>query len=311
VVHSKQKDKMENYHIPVLLHESIERLDIQPNGVYVDVTFGGGGHSREILKRMENGRLFGFDQDIDSKVNSPEDERFTFIHGNFRFLRNFLRYYGVEQVDGIIADLGVSWHQFDTAERGFSFRFEGELDMRMNQNSALSAKTVLNTYTELALSKLFRTYGEIQNTYKLVQSIVNYRMGGEIKTIEQFLEIISACVPKHQEHKYLAQVFQSLRIEVNKEMESLQRFLLQTVDTIRPDGRLSVITYHSLEDRLVKNFMKTGKFEGEAESDIYGNRNTPFEPVNRKVIIPEETEIQNNSRARSAKLRIAKRRKND
>ena len=293
------------YHIPVLLHESVQGLHINPEGDYVDVTFGGGGHSREIFKNQTTGRLFGFDQDEDAVANSIADERFFFIRHNFRYMRNFLKYYKVEKVDGILADLGVSSHDFDVAGRGFSFRFDGDLDMRMNRDSGKTAADVVNNYPEKDLLRVLKEYGEIQNASRLTREIVKARTSGKIKTIGDFKKVIAACIPPAQESKYLAKVFQALRIETNKEMEALEDFLEQTVDLLKPGGRLVVITYHSLEDRMVKNFMKAGNISGEQEKDFYGNVNTPFELINRSVIVPDEDEIKRNPRARSAKLRIA------
>lgn len=293
------------YHIPVLLHESVQGLLVNPKGDYVDVTYGGGGHSREIFRKLTTGRLFGFDQDEDAAANGIADDRFFFIRHNFKYIRNFLKYYEVEQVDGILADLGVSSHDFDVADRGFSFRFEGNLDMRMNRDSEKTAADVVNEYSENELLRIFREYGEIQNAFKLTREIVHSRSVKKIKTIGEFKEVISRCVPPAQESKYLAKVFQALRIETNKELEVLENFLEQTMDLLKPGGRLVVITYHSLEDRLVKNFMKSGNFAGTQEKDFYGNVNTPFELINRKVIVPDDQEIERNPRARSAKLRIA------
>lgn len=293
------------YHIPVLLNESIEGLNIQPDGEYVDVTFGGGGHSREILKNIESGRLFGFDQDEDAAANAFDDSRFVFVRHNFRYIRNFLRYHGVEQVDGILADLGVSSHDFDVAERGFSFRFSGALDMRMNRDAKLTAADIVNTYDEARLIQVFREYGEVNNAYRLVKQILAARQQKPVRTIDQFKEIIAPCVPKRTESKYLAKVFQALRIETNGELDVLKDFLEQSAELLKPGGRLVVITYHSLEDRLVKNFIKAGNFEGKQEKDFYGNVSSVLQAVNRKVIVPTEEEIERNPRARSAKLRIA------
>jgi 16S rRNA (cytosine1402-N4)-methyltransferase len=293
------------YHIPALLNECIEGLNIRKNGDYVDVTFGGGGHSREILKKLSKGRLFAFDQDEDAVVNIPNDPRFHFIRHNFRYLRNFLRYFGVEQVDGILADLGVSFHDFDIAERGFSFRFSGDLDMRMNRNSKKTAATIINGYEEDELIRIFREYGEIDNARRLVKELVAARQNTAIQTTDQFKEIIAGCVPKKNEAKYLAKVFQALRIETNGELEALKEFLTQSVGLLKPGGRLVVITYHSLEDRLVKNFIRTGNFEGIQEKDFYGHVTSILTVVNRKVIVPDEEETEGNPRARSAKLRIA------
>jgi 16S rRNA (cytosine1402-N4)-methyltransferase len=293
------------YHVPVLLTESVDGLEIKANGDYVDVTFGGGGHSREIFSRLKTGRLFAFDQDEDAAANVINDERFYFIRHNFKYIRNFLRYYNVEQVDGILADLGVSSHDFDVAERGFSFRFDGDLDMRMNRDASQNAADIINTFTEDQLRSIFREYGEIDNAGRLAKQLISARNVAPIKTIEQFKEAISPCVPRLQESKYLAKVFQALRIETNKEMDVLREFLEQSIQLLKPGGRLVVITYHSLEDRMVKNFIKSGDISGKQEKDFYGNVESPLEPVNRKVIVPSDEEIERNPRARSAKLRIA------
>jgi len=293
------------YHIPVLLTESVDGLEIKANGDYVDVTFGGGGHSREIFGRLKSGRLFAFDQDEDVAANIIHDERFFFIRHNFKYIRNFLKYYKVDQVDGILADLGVSSHDFDVAERGFSFRFDGDLDMRMNRNASQSAADIVNTFTEDQLRTVFREYGEIDNAGRLARQLVQARGASPIKTITQFKEAIAPCVSKLQESKYLAKVFQALRIETNKEMDVLHEFLEQSIQLLKPGGRLVVITYHSLEDRMVKNFIKSGDFSGKQEKDFFGNVDSPLIAVNRKVIVPSEEEIERNPRARSAKLRIA------
>ncbi|MFP4023762.1 MAG: 16S rRNA (cytosine(1402)-N(4))-methyltransferase RsmH [Thiohalospira sp.] len=293
------------YHTPVLLKESIEGLQIKPQGIYVDVTFGGGGHSREILKKLNKGKLVAFDQDDDALQNLIDDNRFIFVNHNFRFLKNFLKYHGFEMVDGILADLGVSSHHFDQPERGFSFRHDGELDMRMNRSAKVSAKDIINQYPEQELAKIFWEYGELKNSHKLAKIIIEKRADKEINSIKSFTNLLMPFIPTHAEHKFLAKIFQALRIEVNREMEFLKEMLLQTAEVIKPGGRLAVITYHSLEDRLVKNFIKNGKFEGEAEKDLYGKISVPFKAVNRKVIVPDEKEIAENNRARSAKLRIA------
>jgi len=293
------------YHVPVLLTESVDGLEIKANGDYVDVTFGGGGHSREIFSRLKTGRLFAFDQDEDAAANVIHDERFYFIRHNFKYIRNFLKFYEVEQVDGILADLGVSSHDFDVAERGFSFRFDGDLDMRMNRDSSQSAADIVNTFNEDQLRTMFREYGEIDNAGRLAKQLVSARNAKPVKTIEQFKEAIAPCVPKFQESKYLAKVFQALRIETNKEMDVLHEFLEQSIQLLRPGGRLVVITYHSLEDRMVKNFIKSGDFSGKQEKDFFGNVESPLVAINRKVIVPDEAEIERNPRARSAKLRIA------
>lgn len=295
------------YHKPVLLTESTNLLITNPGGVYVDVTFGGGGHSAEILKRLNSeGRLIAFDQDSDAIMNEIDDKRFTLINQNFRFLKNFLRLYNSIPVDGILADLGISSYQIDNPERGFSFRFDSELDLRMNKKQSVTAKTVLNSYTENQLFELFKNYGEIANAKKLSRVIIEARSSKEITTTSQLLEIISSCViDKRQENKYSAKVFQALRIEVNQEIEALKEMLVQSVDCLKKGGRIAVISYHSLEDRLVKNFFRSGNFEGIQEKDFYGNVNTPFLLVSRKPILPGEAEIKENNRSRSAKLRIA------
>lgn len=293
------------YHTPVLLKESVDGLHIKPDGIYVDVTFGGGGHSREIIKNIKSGKLVAFDQDDDAMPNLIDDKQFVFVNHNFRFLKNFLKYHKIEKIDGLLADLGVSSHHFDDPDRGFSFRFEGDLDMRMNQSAKLSAKEVVNDYEEEKLARIFWEYGELKNSRKLARAIVGERGNRKLETIKDFTEIIMPYLPKHAEHKFLAKVFQALRIEVNREMEFLKEMLLQTKEVIKPGGRLVVITYHSLEDRIVKNFIRDGKFEGEVKKDFYGNKEVPFKAVNRKVIIPNEKEIEENNRARSAKLRIA------
>ncbi len=294
------------YHVPVMLQECIDALAIDPNGTYVDVTFGGGGHSKEILKHLgENGRLYAFDQDPDAVKNALDDPRFKLIHQNFKFLKNYLRLEGVKQVDGILADLGVSSHQFDAADRGFSIRFDADLDMRMDQVSDLDAKKLLNTYPEEELHRIFGMYGEIQNAKSLAKVIVTARLNQEIQTVAELKQVIQKLVPKGKEHKYHAQVFQALRIEVNKELEALQEFLLQTEAVLKPNGRLVVMSYHSLEDRLVKNFMAKGKFKGEVEKDFFGNEIKPFKVISRKAIVANAEELARNNRARSAKLRIA------
>lgn len=295
------------YHTPVLLKESVNGLQIKPDGVYVDVTFGGGGHSREIIKNIINGKLVAFDQDDDAMPNLTDDERFVFVNHNFRFLKNFLKYHKIEMIDGLLADLGVSSHHFDDPGRGFSFRFEGELDMRMNQSAKVSAKNVVNEYREEDLAKIFWEYGELKNSRKLAKAIIEQRGNKTLETIKDFTELLIPYLPKHAEHKFLAKVFQALRIEVNREIEFLKEMLLQTIDLIKPGGRLVIITYHSLEDRIVKNFIRNGQFEGEVEKDFFGNKEVPFKAVNRKVIVPDEREIKENNRARSAKLRIAER----
>ncbi|WP_312135511.1 16S rRNA (cytosine(1402)-N(4))-methyltransferase RsmH [Sphingobacterium sp.] len=294
------------YHVPVMLQECIDALAIKPDGIYVDVTFGGGGHSKEILKHLgPKGRLIAFDQDPDAVKNALDDPRFTLIHQNFRFLKNYLRLEGVRSVDGILADLGVSSHQFDDADRGFSIRFDADLDMRMDQVSDLDARKVLRTYAEEDLHRIFGMYGEIINAKTLAKTIVTARLNQEINTVAELKEAIKKLVPKGKEHKYHAQVFQALRIEVNKELEALQEFLEQTVGVLKESGRLVVMSYHSLEDRLVKNFMVKGKFKGEVEKDFFGNEIKPFKVISRKAIVANGEELARNNRARSAKLRIA------
>lgn len=296
-----------SYHIPVLLHAAISGLNIQPTGIYVDATFGGGGHSREILKHLNGGKLFGFDQDPDAQANVPEDDQFTFVEQNFRYMTNFLRFYGINKVDGILADLGVSSHQFDKAERGFSLRFDAELDMRMNPQAVLSAHTVVNEYEEARLTQVLRTYGEVDHPHRLSRKIIQSRQDQPIKTTGQLINLIDQVFPPHKRKQNYPKVFQAIRIEVNQELEVLKELLLSTTDLIKPGGRLVVISYHSLEDRLVKNFFRTGNLEGKQEKDFYGNLITPWKEITRKPMIPDEDEIQSNPRARSAKLRIAER----
>lgn len=294
------------YHVPVLLQESVDAMNIRPDGTYVDVTFGGGGHSREILSRLsKGGRLLGFDQDEDAERNIVNDPHFIFVRSNFRYLNNFLRYHDIEKVDAILADLGVSSHHFDDSERGFSFRFDGKLDMRMNKRAGLTAADVVNTYEEERLADIFYLYGELKNSRKLASVIVKVRGSKRIETIEEFLEVIKPLFGREREKKELAKVFQALRIEVNQEMEALKEMLMAATEALKPGGRLVVITYHSLEDRMVKNIMKTGNVEGKSEQDFFGNLQTPFRLVNNKVIVPDDEEIERNPRSRSAKLRIA------
>lgn len=299
---------IEEYHIPVLLKESVDGMNIQPNSICVDVTFGGGGHSKEILSRLgKDGKLFSFDQDKDAIANSPKDERFTFVRSNFRYINNFITYYEVEKIDALLADLGVSSHHFDAADRGFSFRFEESLlDMRMNQKSKKDAATILNSYSEEKLADVFYLYGEIRQARKLASIIVKQRSIKPFRIVSDLLELVAPMAGKGpKEKQFLAQVFQALRIEVNEEMDALKDMLSQALDLLKPGGRISVISYHSLEDRLVKNFFKTGNFEGKMVKDFYGNIETPFRLVNNKVIVPNDAEIERNPRARSAKLRIA------
>lgn len=293
------------YHIPVLLQQSIDGLNLKPNGIYVDATFGGGGHARAILDQLEDGRLFAFDQDKDAQANALDDERFVLINQNFRYLKNFLRLHKVTKVDGIIADLGVSSHQFDKAERGFSTRFDGPLDMRMTQFQSKSASDVVNEYPEEDLQKLFREYGEIKNSRCTAKVIVEERQVNPIKTTGRLANVVEKCFPPTKRNKFLAMVFQALRIEVNDELTALKELLTQTGDVIETGGRLVVISYHSLEDRPVKNFIRTGNFDGNLEKDFFGNPITVFKAINTRPIIATEEEINNNSRARSAKLRIA------
>jgi 16S rRNA (cytosine1402-N4)-methyltransferase len=294
------------YHVPVLLKASVDGMNIHPDGTYVDVTFGGGGHSREILSRLgKKGTLLGFDQDEDAERNIMNNPQFIFVRSNFRYLHNFLRYHNIEQIDAILADLGVSSHHFDDSERGFSFRFEGNLDMRMNKRAGMTAADVINNYDEERLANLFYLYGELKNSRKLASIIVKARNEREITTISDLLDIIKPLFGREREKKELAKVFQALRIEVNQEMEALKEMLYAATEALKPGGRLVVITYHSLEDRMVKNIIKTGNVEGKAEKDFFGNLQTPFRQVNNKVIVPDEAELAQNPRSRSAKLRIA------
>ena len=299
---------MDEYHVPVLLEESIEGLNIQPGGTYVDVTYGGGGHSAKILEKLGDGKLIAFDQDIDVVSNLPDDDRLIFVQHNFKYVRHFLSYYQIDKVDGILADLGVSSHDFDVPDRGFSFRFEGNLDMRMNQSAVLDASKVVNEYDEAHLWTLFQDFGEIKNWRHLVSLITTARLSEPITSTSQFLKIIAPCVPVKIEKKYLAMVFQALRIEVNNEIGVLSDFLESTTELLKPGGRLVVLSYHSLEDRIVKNFMRSGRIDGVQENDFFGNRSSPFELINRKIITPGEKEIAINPRARSGKLRIAEKR---
>ncbi len=295
------------YHVPVLLNESIESLDIRPQGTYVDVTFGGGGHSRAILECLsDRGRLIAFDQDADARANRPQDDRLLFVESNFRFLRTWLRYYAIDAVDGILADLGVSSHHFDSEQRGFSFRFDGPLDMRMNQRAHMTAADVVNRYEPAALMTLFRNYGELEAPHRIAQCIERARTEAPITTIGALIEAVAPVTPRGGESKFLAKLFQALRIEVNGEMEALKMMLEQTRKVLRPGGRLVVITYHSLEDRLVKNFMRSGNFEGRAEQDFFGRVQTPFEVLTRKAVVPTPAEIERNPRSRSAKMRVCR-----
>ena len=293
------------YHKPVLLHPSVDGLVINPDGVYVDATFGGGGHSREILSRLKSGKLYGFDQDVDAKQNVLNDERFVFVQHNFQYVKNFMEYYGEASVDGVLADLGVSSHEFDVASRGFSFRFEGDLDMRMNQSATYSAYDVVNTFDEEQLVRMFSLYGELKNARRTATSIIDARNSKVIKTTTDLCEVVAPLVSDKVVNKYLAKVFQSIRIEVNQEIEVLKSFLTAATDVLKPGGRLVVISYHSLEDRLVKNLMLKGNFEGKQEQDFYGNVQSVYKVIGKKQNVPDADEIKENSRARSARLRIA------
>ena len=298
------------YHVPVLLKESVDGLNIGKGGNFVDVTFGGGGHSREIYSRLDkNGHLYSFDQDADAEKNAEgfDADKFTFVRSNFRFLKNFLRYYGVEHIDGLLADLGVSSHHFDDSTRGFSFRFEGKLDMRMNQRAGMTAADVVNTYEESKLADVFYLYGELKQSRKIAAAIAKARQEKPIETIEDLMEVSKALFRNDREKKDMAKLFQALRIEVNHEMDALKEMLKSATEMLRPGGRLVVITYHSLEDRIVKNLMKTGNVEGKEDKDFFGKVNTPYKLVNRQVIVPTDEEMARNPRSRSAKLRIAER----
>ena len=296
-----------DYHIPVLLNESIEGLAIKPDGVYVDVTFGGGGHSRAILEKLSNGKLVAFDQDVDAVSNVVVDDRLIFVQHNFKYLKNFLEYYNIDKVDGVLADLGVSSHDFDVPERGFSFRFDGGLDMRMNQTGDLTAAKVVNEYAESDLLRIFREFGELKNARKVASVVVAARSQKIISTTVELCDLLRPLVPEKVSNKFFAQVFQALRIEVNRELDVLKDLLSDVYDVLKPGGRLVVISYHSLEDRLVKNMIQKGGFGGDVEKDFYGNANMKFKPVGKKMILPTTNEIEENSRARSAKLRIAER----
>ncbi len=299
-------EKNNVYHIPVLLKETVDGLNINPDGVYVDVTFGGGGHSREILSRLSSkGHLYSFDQDEDAEQNIINDKRFTFVRSNFRYLKNWMRYYDIEQIDGVLADLGVSSHHFDAQERGFSFRFDAALDMRMNQRAQRTAADILNEYSESQLADLFYLYGELRNARKIAAAIIKNRNNGRIETTGDLMNIIKVFFERDREKKELAKVFQALRIEVNQEMQALKEMLAASAGLLKPGGRLSVLTYHSLEDRMVKNLIKTGNVEGHVEKDFFGNTNAPLKMVNNKVITASEEEQTRNPRSRSAKLRIA------
>ena len=293
------------YHNPVLLQESVNGLNIKPDGIYVDLTFGGGGHSKEILKQLTTGKLLGFDQDLDATKNIINNENFIFVHSNFKYLKNYLKYHGYTKVDGILADLGISSHHINMPERGFSFRFDAPLDMRMNQDSKLSAYNVINDYDEEILYKIFREYGEIKSVGRLVKFIIENRASRNINTTFELIEIITDLAPKNKEHKFFAQVFQAIRIEVNAEIKALEQMLEQSAEVLKPGGRLSIISYHSLEDKLVKKLIKSGNTKGEIVKDNFGNFEKYFIPINKKIITPSEEEIKINNRARSAKLRIA------
>ena len=298
----------ETYHVPVLLQESVDGLDIKPDGIYVDVTFGGGGHSREILSRIgKNGHLYSFDQDEDAEKNILNDNRFTFVRSNFRYLRNWMRYYGVDHIDGLLADLGVSSHHFDDETRGFSFRFDAPLDMRMNKRSGMTAAEILNNYDEEQLADIFYIYGELKNGRKVASAIIKARSSKTIETTGDLMQITESLFPREREKKETAKLFQALRIEVNHEMEALKEMLYGAQEVLREGGRLSVITYHSLEDRIVKNFMKAGNAEGKVNQDFFGRTVAPFRQISNKVIVPSEEEQLRNPRSRSAKLRIAER----
>jgi 16S rRNA (cytosine1402-N4)-methyltransferase len=293
------------YHVPALLDESIKGLNIRSDGIYVDVTFGGGGHSLEILKRLKKGKLIAFDQDEDAMQNVPNDKRLIFLNQNFRFLKNNLKFNGIDSIDGLIADLGVSFHQFDEPERGFTFRQDVQLDMRMNKKGSVTAASLLKTLDEASLAKVLYDFGELVNSRRIAREIVTARAVKPLTTVNDMINAIGKLAPPRQEHKFYARVFQALRIAVNHEIEYLKEMLEQALDLLKKDGRLVVITYHSLEDRVVKNFMRTGNFEGEEKKDFYGNLITPFRIINKKGIVPEEIEIEDNKRARSARLRIA------
>jgi len=297
----------DEYHIPVLLRAAVDGLVQNSNGIYVDVTFGGGGHSKEILSRLKNGKLIGFDQDLDAEQNSIEDDRFVFVAQNFEFLKNNLRMLRQTPVDGVLADLGVSSYQFNTPDRGFSYRFDGKLDMRMNANSTIDAEKIINQYEEEDLVRIFKDYGELRESKRLARRIIDRRQIGRIQTINDLLEIVSGLVQRNKTNQFLSKIFQAIRIEVNEEIEVLKKLLEQGMEVIKPGGRFVIITYHSLEDRLVKNFFRSGNFKGVLEKDFYGNVLKPFNEINRKPIIPDENELKSNNRARSAKLRIAER----
>lgn len=296
---------MIQYHTPALLQACIDGLQISPSGIYVDATFGGGGHSVAIMKKLETGHLFGFDQDDDALKNAPDDDRFTFVHHNFRFIKHFMRFYNVELLDGLLADLGVSFHHFDTADRGFSFRYDAPLDMRMNRRATLTAEKVINEYAVDQLTKIFKTYGELRNARKLAHIIEQERTHIRIENTGQLKDLVANQFPKKAENKFLARFFQAIRIEVNQEVPALEALLTDGLTLLKPGGRFAIITYHSIEDRMVKNFFKSGNLEGYIEKDFYGNPQVPFKVITRNVIVPDEDEIKHNPRSRSAKLRIA------
>lgn len=300
---------MTTYHIPALLDECITGLNIKPDGVYVDVTFGGGGHSKEIISKLTSGQLIAFDQDEDAHKNALPNKNFLLIRSNYRYVRNFLKYHGISKVDGVLADLGISFHQVDEASRGFSFKYDADIDMRMNKSGGKTAADILNEYNEKELSKIIKEYGELKNAWSITKEIISTRAIKPFRKINELVAVLEKFAPKKSEHKFYAKVFQALRIEVNEEIEGLEEFLDSTPEILKPDGRLVVISYHSLEDRLVKNFIKSGNTKGIITKDIYGNYETPFSPVNKKVIIPDENEILRNPRSRSAKLRIAEKKK--
>ncbi len=296
---------MTQYHTPALLEACINGLQINPRGIYVDATFGGGGHSKHILSHIDDGHLYGFDQDEDAAGNIPGNEHFTFVHHNFRFLKHFMRYFNVDGLDGVLADLGVSFHHFDTAERGFSFRFDAPLDMRMNPDAKLTAEKVVNEYARNQLAQLFKAYGDLRNAGQIASKIEKHRAEKPIKTTGELKELVEPMFPKKVQSKFLARLFQAIRMEVNQEVEALKSLLVDGEKLLNPGGRFVVITYHSIEDRLVKNFFRSGNFEGEIEKDFYGNPQTPFKVITRNIIVPDEKEIEENPRSRSAKLRIA------
>ncbi|MDD2564475.1 MAG: 16S rRNA (cytosine(1402)-N(4))-methyltransferase RsmH [Salinivirgaceae bacterium] len=298
---------MVEYHVPVMLEECMEGLDVNPNGIYVDVTFGGGGHSKAILDRLDKGKLIAFDQDADAVANAPKHPNLIFVHHNFKYLRYFLRYHEIETVDGILADLGVSSHHFDDSSRGFSFRFDSNLDMRMNQSKAFTAAHLLNEYSKENITAVLRNWGEVDKAWQIAEAIIQRREQKPLKTTGDLLSVVEPIVPERFRNKSLAKIYQALRIEVNGEMDALQDLLTQSAQVLSPHGRIVIMTYHSLEDRLVKNFFRSGNFSGKLEKDFFGNIIAPFELVNRKIIVPTDEEIERNVRARSAKLRIAKR----